>query len=324
MSIQTTPFIPAIRLILLDQIHSGQLEISDKDLARLKHNDWFIQKFINFNNRIHLNTARDGEKIQQVVKKMKSVLSYRFEKKVAEMDPRVVPKELFMTPGLRQSVNSMNPSLKIFYVDITSFKKIDQMKEILTDVLCFMAERELSDYGSDGKDMVLMIEYTRIRMENIDITFSVAMAYLVLNSYVFMGSKIILYDPPWFFQPFIRLFASFLPAKYQSFLEMRTPHDAETNQSFRTEVFPDFLGGPVETKPIDTVQGSRPLHEVALLKGIKYKNYVKIRQFFESMLDDRVIERYNRENNVPPLESLILKRMLEWNSKHVVTMSAGE
>ena len=303
-----------IRDTLLKEIISEDLNVHERDLERFKSQDWFIQKFINFNKKIHQNDPIDEDQmVQEVAKKMRKTLEYRFDNKVNEVEPTLIPRELFVVRGLRQSSksNSINKHLKMFYIDVTVFKKIDQSADIMADTLCFLAERELREFGSDGKDMALMIEYTNIRYENIDVMFCVKMAYMILKAYSFMGSQIILYDPPWFFRPFIKLFSSFFPEKYTSFFRMLTAEEAKNDSDFRRDMLPDFLGGDVETDRIPFLEESRPLHEVAIKKSIKFNNYLKMRKWFESLLTEKELELYNLQNKIPLIDDSLLKNIFD-------------
>ena len=307
--------IDSIRDTVLQDILSGQLEVHNNDYNLVKHQGWFIQKFIDFNMVFRKDSEiNDETMVQQVTKKMRKTLKFRLDNNVHDVPGHYVPKELLMfSHVLRQSVRTNPGNIKVIYMDASFFRRIDQSLDMFLDSLFYIAERELLQHGSDGKTVVLFIDIKNFALENTDPMLAVKMAWLLLNAYSFMGYKMIVYEPAWYIRPVIRLFKSFFPSKYLNLLEIWTGKDALKDEFFKQNILPDILGGNVSTMMLEEVKDSSLLHEIAVLKSIKYRNYAKMRNHFESLLPENLLNDYIEINHIPEINSDELKKLLQFD-----------
>ena len=211
---------------------------------------------------------------------MSECLAFRNKKGINEVRPDMLPHELYDIPGKFQSTRK--DLHKCFYILATTFKKIDQQTEIITDFLSYQAEKELSNFGSGGNELTIFIEMSTATVAQIDIKLVMDLCSVLFNSYLFMMRKIVIFDLPWYYRPVFKLMLKLLPSKYHDFFELRTSSDSTKDLDFKQNVLPEFLGGGVQVAPIETPDECRSIEEIGPLRGIKPENVQKFKEFLDS------------------------------------------
>lgn len=277
-----------VREKFVDYAQKNPDKVNERDLERLKTDDWYLKRYLLARNR----------KVQDTLQMLKHTMEWRNEFGIHLSEDSMFPQEFYKIGALFPYENDKKGNL-VLYMRIKYHKKITELVEVEKHFLVHTFEK--IDRITNGNGLVIVFDCHEAGYSNCDVEF---LQFLIscATEHAPVGLQyIIVYKLPWVLNAFWSLARKLLPA----YLANRVRFCDETSvlQYIDKDNLPDYMGGNCRRNYRWIPPGSPSVFKLAHAYGISDEDIEVLLPQFQAFLDE-ADEALKSSDYVDPPEAI--------------------
>lgn len=275
-----------IRSLVMVEIEGDRGSFHEKDVVKVKSNNWFIERFIR-DTDLKAGTSED---MMEIVRCILECLKWRKEVGINDVEATHFPKEFYDTALF--SLGSLDDDRMMLYLTGRRFRRLDGFTDLMIEFFIHCYESQYENL-KDGTQLMAMVDMSGVGLSSVDLPLFFKILTIVLKYYPSLVSKVFIADMSWMFKPIAKLVFAVLPNKIANMVSF--VWNAELREKNEDKI-PDFMGGPVQTYRIEPPPDCKSLEEVARIRGgISESQIKKAKKALHDVVNQ--IEREKRESS---------------------------